>query len=281
MRARYAIAASLLFVAPAVSAVDRLMPVALASTEAGMVVLNADGRILIADPKSGGGKREIYRNYDAVFDMAAGQWNGRTSIFVVGLADNRKLNVISEYSPEGKQLRTWTRLGGGPFYGIGLDSSSNTLYVTGGDSSIYSVTDTAFRLLASVTGISHIGSITVDSQHGRLFVATSDDGSVYTLDKAGHNQHRLAQGLGNVSALAYDNGGNTLYASDARGFVWKWNPDKQASPTKMTISVRLRQPLGLALAPGSSGGPDLLVGDQNANCVYRISAAGAMVQQIR
>jgi len=81
--------------------------------------------------------------------------------------------------------------------------------------------------------------------------------------------------------LAYDAAGNTLYASDAKGFVWKWNPDQPAPPKKMTISVPLRQPLGLALAPGRAGGPDLLVGDQNASCVYRISAAGAMLRQIR
>jgi DNA-binding beta-propeller fold protein YncE len=121
----------------------------------------------------------------------------------------------------------------------------------------------------------------VDSQHGRLFVATTDDGSVYTLDKAGQNQRKLAQGLGNLSALTYDAAGSSLYASDAKGFVWKWNPDQQAPPKKMTISVRLRQPLGLALVPGSAGGSDLLVGDQSASCVYRISATGAVVQQIR
>jgi WD40 repeat protein len=282
MSARYTIAASLLFLAAAVPAADRLLPVAVASTAAGTVVLNADGRVLVADPKPGSGLRAVCRNYNVVFDMAAGQWNGQTSIFVVGLADNRKLSLVTEYSPQGKQLRTWSQLGG-PLYGIGLDSSSNTLYVTGGDSNIYTVTEASksFGHVASVTGINHIGSITVDSRYGRLFVATTDDGSVYTLDKAGQNQRKLAQGLGNLSALAYDAADSTLYASDAKGFVWRWNPDQQAPPKKMTISVRLRQPLGLALVPGSAGGPDLLVGDQNASCVYRISAAGAILQQIR
>ncbi len=281
MSSRCVMAASLLFLAAAVPAADRLSPVAVASTPAGTVVLDADGRVLVTDPKSNS-LRAVCRNYNVVFDMAAGLWNGQTSIFVVGLADNRKLSLVTKYSTEGKQLRTWSQLGG-PLYGIGLDSASNMLYVTGGDSNIYTVSEASnsFRRLASVTGINHIGSITVDSAHGRLFVATTDDGSVYTLDRGGQNERKLAQNLGNISALAYDAAGSTLYASDGKGFVWRWNPDQQLPPKKMTISAPLRQPLGLALVPGSSGAPDLLVGDQNAGCVYRISAAGAMVQQLR
>src|ERR1035437_925258 len=183
-------------------AADRPSPVALALTPAGIVVLNSNGQILRADLQDPVVFHPICRNYDVVFDMAAGVWNGELSIFVVGLSDDRRASRVIWYSGAGKVMKQWSaviRLSG-----VAFDTSSGTIYVTGGNSSIYSIPVGASALnnLVSVAGTFRIGPITIDSRHGRLFVAEIENAGIYAIDLTGRNQRRVARALGAVSALA-------------------------------------------------------------------------------
>jgi WD40 repeat protein len=278
MSIRWASSIALAAFAAMAPAADRLSPVALAMTPAGIVVLQGSGQVLRADLQAPVVFRPICQIYDVVYDMAAGVWNGQLSIFVVGLSSDRKVSRVTWYSADGRLMKQWPTLSG-TLTGISFDASSGTIYLTGENSFIYSISvrGSAINHLTSIAGASRLGAITVDSTHSRLFVAATESGTVYAMDLTGRNQRQVARGLGSISAMAYDPDRGALYATDSDGHLWMLNPDTSVPPARIGVTTPLREPLGLALVPGG----DLLVGDRGSRCVLRISPAGHVVAQFR
>lgn len=249
-----------------------------------IVVLRADGKILLGrldDPA--GILRPIATDYDICTDMAAGSVNGNLAIFVASSRPSASgggpmTTAVKWYSEDGKLLKTWPRVYT-QLTGIAFDSTQGLVYVDSRDNRVFPISVGAKEMSKPLTvaRLNQGGSMAVDSMHHRLFVSDTAYGKVYLMDLKTGEVQEVASDLGTVSALAFDENRGVLYISDAEGKLLKVNPDSKVHMSRITTSIQLREPLGLALLPDG----DLLIGDRSTKLVSRIHPSGELVRQFR
>ncbi len=233
-----------------------------------------------------------FGNYDPV-DVAADRIGNQETIFVsltsrVSAAAQKSqtdtLSKLVQYSPEGKEIRTWPLPGQAP-YTIALNASDQIVYLGNvRTSEIYTVDlkdskkPIPTRLLY-VSGLLSMGALAVDVQRKRLFVSEAVGGKLYVVDLARRKARAMVVSLGEPTGLAYDASEQKLYVADAGGRrVWMLRPNAfPVKPVVLSKAPEFREPRGLAV----DARHQVWVADYGARAVFSLSSKGQVARTYR
>ena len=273
------------------AATPRFRPVAVASADDQLVILNKNGEVWIVPRGDASRARQLGRmgNVDPI-DLSATGSAGNVVAVVSSYRRDGSGNAIGDLMllPQKIRLQEFGTVLAGTATRSSSDASLTGFVATSGGREVKRwrlvgnrLQMESFETLPST--VSNLGPLALDPAGTTLYVAALNEGEIWRVPAAGGSPRRFASELGDIRAIASD--GGRLFVLDEKAIVvfptatpgtGQKNP-KLAEGRVLKVPA-LRDPLGLAIAPANN----LWIGDIQAGAVFEVSRLdGHVVREIR
>ena len=211
--------------------------------------------------------------------MTVTQVDGEDQIFLTVTQGN--LSQLMQYSGSGKFEAAWFQYS--PLSGVCVDVShvyaaawaGGLVYQQAFFAAEKNLPKPYYRFLT----MRSVGSLAYDAADNLLFAADVQSGAIYALDTLAMQSHIVADGLGQVTALNFDEKAKKLYIVDGGGRQ-VWAIPMSGSNRKPVVILKPTEfRLPSAIVVGSDG--HLWVGDPMANAIFEFSPGSQKSSAIR